>query len=286
MGLDINKIAERLKQLNESRSGGGFGYIELKDRTVVRVLPAREGEDMFYTEAYVHYGVGKSTDNPKGSVIVCPTTHGDDKPCPVCKVVKEMYALSKKKDDQYAKEAGKLGRKKRVYMNAIDRSEDLSNFEKRDDGWYNKAEDKKQSPVKVLAAGITVLKQILGIIVDPEYGDITDTEQGLDLIIKKTGSGFNTNYDTTTVRKESPLGFEDWQECLHDLSTFTKVKSYADIESVLDGGDVQADKEEDDYIPDPEPPKGDSKGKDKEEDDDDLQAEIKAAMERRKNRGK
>src|SRR5690606_9181927 len=89
----------------------------------------------------------------------------------------------------------------------------------------------------VFGSGIGIFKDILGLIVDPEYGDITDEKEGLDLIITKTGSGqFNTNYDVKTVRKESPVGFDGWEEELTDLSILTKSKSYDDIAAILDGG--------------------------------------------------
>ena len=125
-GLDIAKLAERLAQLdkNDNRESSGMSFLNIKDgRNVLRVLPAREGADVFYEEAWVHYGVGKSKDNKNGTMIVCPTTHNENAKCPVCELSSELKKLSSKKDDSYDKQARSIYRKKRVYYNAISRDE-------------------------------------------------------------------------------------------------------------------------------------------------------------------
>lgn len=296
--LDISKLAARLNELNENSNrgnGSSIGFIEIKDgRNVVRVLPPRDDMDSFAIEAWVHYGVGKTESNKKGSMVVCPKTHGEDKPCPVCEASSELKKLSKKKDDPYDKQARGLYRKKRVYYNAINRADDLSVYEQREeDGkqvWYNAETDEKDSPVKVLGTGIGVYKDIISLIVDPEYGDVTDAEEGLDLIITKTGSGqFNTKYDVKTVRKESPVGFDQWEEALNDLKPLTKCKTYDEILAIMDGEDPSANKnveESAQAATDMLPDKSEATEQSNEDagDDDALQAEIRAAMEKRKNR--
>lgn len=283
MGIDVSKLAERLSQLNTPRSSGSsLNFFSIKDgRNVARILPPSNKDNFFFEEVWVHYGVGKSDSDKKGQTVICPTTAGDNKPCPVCELVKELYSLSKKKDDTYSKQARDLGRKKRVYMNAIDRSDDLSKFKKNDEGkWINTETDKQESPIKVLAVGITVLKQLLGIITDPEYGDITDPEEGLDVIITKSGSGqMNTEYDTKTVRKNSPIGFDDWKDNLNDLSQLSKAKSYEDIAALLTGEKAKESEESEDDEEDTKESKEVAKGAD---DEEALQAEIQAALARRK----
>lgn len=300
--LDISALAEKLSQLNNTggnSNSSGMSFLTIKDgRNVLRLLPAREGADMFYEESWVHYGVGKSKTNKNGTMITCPTTHDENAACPVCEVSKEFYSLSTKKDDDYAKQAKALFRKKRVYFNVLSRDEDLSEFEKKGEGddakWHRG--DKEESPVKVYASGVGILKDIISLIIDPEYGDVTDEEEGLDLIITKTGSGqFNTKYDVKTVRKESPIGFDEWEECLVDLSLLTKAKDYDAIAKIMDGGSVDADEEDiDDSVEDAmsnmpdktskeEAPK--SSDSDEESDDNDaLSDDIKAAMLRRKSK--
>lgn len=277
--LDITKIAERLAQLNSNnKERSSIDYMSLKDgRNVLRVLPPKNEEDMFFQEAYIHYGVNKSSDNPKGMTIVCPTTLGESKPCPVCELSKQLKSLSKKRDDNYDKQARALMRKKRAYFNVIDRGDDLTSYTADENGKLTRknADDYTETPVKVLSTGVSILKDILGIIVDPEYGDITDATEGLDLIITKSGTGFNTEYDVKTVRKESAIGFDAWEDCLYDLSKVSVPKSYDEIANMLDGGE-QNDTEEEEEDNTPVNVGGNTEG------GDDLGADIQAALLRRR----
>lgn len=287
-GLNISKLAERLAQLN---SGGkqqtsSLSFLSIKDgRNVVRILPGK-GESDFATEVWVHYGVGKSEQNKNGTMVVCPTTKGENQSCPVCELSKQLRSLSKKKDDNYDKQSKQLYRKKRVYFNAISREEDLSNYEFVEDKWKNKESGDEESPVKVLGTGIGIYKDILSLIVDPEYGDITDPVKGLDLIITKSGSGqFNTEYDVKTVRKESAIGFDGWESALNDLSQLAKVKTYDEIAAIISGTKDEADDEdeedEDEVVT---APKSTAKEESSDEDDEDLQREIRAAIESRRKK--
>jgi gp32 DNA binding protein like len=293
--LDITKLAARLNELNTNTGGSGsnLGFLDIKDgRNVVRVLPPRDDMESFAEEVWVHYGVGKTETNKKGTMVVCPKTHGEDKPCPVCEASSELKKLSKKKDDAYDKQAKSLYRKKRVYYNAINRDEDLSVYEQRDeDGkpvWYNTESNEQESPVKVLGTGIGIYKDILKLIVDPEYGDVTDADEGLDLIITKSGSGqFNTEYDVKTVRKETPIGFAEWESALNDLKPLKKAKTYDELVAILQGEEPPTSNSDSSDGADTPPAKDADEpatNSDNADDDDALQEEIRAAMERRKNK--
>lgn len=299
--MDIKKLAEKLNQLNERSSsggsGGGMNFLSIKDgRNVIRILPPAPGKEDFYQEVWVHYGVGKTESNKRGSMVVCPTTHGEDKPCPVCELSKQYFELSTKKDDKYSKQAKSLFRKKRVYYNAISRDEDLAAYvmEKDEDGnmkWTNTKSESEfpESPIKVLGTGVGIFKDILGLIIDPEYGDVTHPEEGLDLIITKTGSGqYNTEYDVKTVRKESPTIPEDapqdlldnWQDMYNDLEPLAKAKSYDALLSLLNGEEEPTEEEQEEKE-EPEESTG-SSITDSEDDDDDMEEEIRKALARRR----
>ena len=288
MAMDISKLAERLSQLNTKVEYGeksGIEFITIKDgRNVIRILPPANPDALLGTEVWVHYGVGKTEANKKGTMVVCPKTHGEDKACPVCELSSEIKKLSKKKDDNYDKQAKSCYRKKRVYYDALPREEDPTTYSQDEDGKWINADGDESKPVKVLATGLGVYKDLLGIICDPEYGDITDPEKGLDIIITKSGSGqFDTKYDVKTVRKESPIGFGKWEECLNDLTKLTEVKSYDDLLALLDGTPTATKENK------PEAPKEDTTPKAPKEDSapestDNLQDEIMAALSRRKGK--
>lgn len=294
MGLNMEAIKARLNKLNESRGGGGgsnTSYLKINDgRNVVRVLPPREGAESFEQEVFVHYGVNK-TQNDNGKTVTCPTTHGEDKACPICEATKQLFKLSKKKDDRFEKEAKRMGRKKRVYYNVISRDEDLSAYSYKDNKWVKTVDgtEVEESPVKVMNSGVNVLKAIFGLIVDPEYGDVTDPVEGLDLIITKTGSGFDTKYEVKSVRKESPIGLEGWETALTDLSVFARVKTYEEIVAIVDGEAPTTKKEveedtEDEVKPTktPETEEPDTTPETEDDSDDDTDDAIEAALRRRR----
>lgn len=284
--LNLDKLKERLNELNTNNNNGGgsFGYVNLKDgRNVVRILPPKENGE-FVQEVFLHYGVGKSESNKKGTVVVCPTTHGDDKACPICEAVKELRNLSKAKDDTYSKQASQLGRKKRVYFNAIDRSLDLESFTKNSDGKYLDAEGKESNPVQILAVGTTVYKAILGIMCDPEYGDITDAQEGLDVIITKSGTGMNTEYDVKTVRREGPIGFADWESNLNDLTSLAKTKKYDEIAGILTGETTPEGDSDSSTGASAGETNTSTEAGGSEDSGEDMEAEIQAALRRRRGK--
>jgi len=289
--LDVNKLMGRLKELNESSGGqnNGMSFLSIKDgRNVVRILPPSDNMESFGEEVWVHYSVGKSSSNKNGTMVVCPKTKDENAKCPVCEASKELWNLSKKKDDDYQKQAKQLNRKKRVYYNAIDRAVDLSLFELREEDdkkvWYNTETNEKESPIKILGTGVGVYKDLIKLIVDPEYGDVTDPKEGLDIIITKSGSGqFNTEYDVKTVRKESAIGMDDWEEHLNDLEPLTKAKTYDEILTIMEGGEP-TESSEDESKGDDQDDSADTGTEGGSGGDEDLEDEIQAAIQRRRNK--
>lgn len=303
--VDIAALAKKLDEINNgnnnrSNQGTGLNYHSIKDgRNLFRILPPRDDMDSFAVEAWLHYGVGKTKEKPKGRTVICPKSRDENAKCPICELAFEYRGLSKDKNDRYGKLFDDTKRKKRVYFNAINREDDLAKYEKDAEGkWRNTEsdEDREESPVKVLATGFGIYQDLLKIIVDPEYGDFTDPEEGLDIIITKSGSGrYNTEYDVKTVRKESPIGFDEWEECmeLNDLNKLSEQKlSYDELAKLLTGAEATEDDDEEDDEPQEksstnskgEEPKDDTNTDGDSEDDGDLDDEIAKALARRKKK--
>lgn len=298
MGFNMDKLKSKLEGLNNN-TGGNSGpsnqFVKIEDgKNRVRLLPAAPGREPeeFYEEVWVHYGVGKNSENKNGTMVVCPKTHDENAKCPVCELSKQYNDLSKKKDDKYHKMAKDIYKKKRVYFNAIPRNIDLDDFELNDEGkWINtNDDDKEESPIKVLGVGVSVFKEILKLVVDPEYGeDLVKVEKGLDITITKEGSGrYNTEYSVAPARKESdafpedeaPEGLaENFEEHLNDLAEFSKAKSYDELADMLDGGTTDPDDQDDKDEEEEEKPKKNKKNKkskklkdlEDEEDEDDSE---------------
>ncbi|MNW28087.1 hypothetical protein D3C74_48990 [compost metagenome] len=227
MGLDIEALKKKLVETQEKMkgsggSGGDFSFWSPKDgRNVIRILPAKPGTaDDFYAEARVHYNVG-----PNKKMVTCGKVARSS--CAVCDFVDALFKSGDKEDEKLAK---RMKATSRYYFNVIDRSveEDSEDYGK----------------VLVFGSGATIFTDILGIICDPDYGDITDADEGYDIIINKSGKGLDTEYKTNARPKQTPIGVEDWAEKLVDLSFFSKPKSDEDLEAILEGKDPKESKDE------------------------------------------
>lgn len=225
MGLDIDKLRQKLqdtKEKQQNRGGGKVDYWKPKDgRNVIRILPAKDGQE-FYSEAVVRYNVG-----PKNRMVTVPTDSKE--PCPIREFVDALYKSGDKGDEKLAK---KMKASTRYYFNVIDRSVEEDSEE------YGK--------VLVFGCGTTIFTDILGIIVDPDFGDITNPDEGYDIIITKSGKGLDTEYKTVARPKQTAIGIADWREKLYDLAKIATPKSLEKREQILSGEDSEDDEDDDD----------------------------------------
>lgn len=178
--------------------------------------------DSFYSEGFVHYGIGESN-----RMITCPKTFNSKNKCPICEHVEELQQSKSKADKDLA---NSIRAKRAIYVNVINRDDD------------------DESP-KVLRIGVTILKGILELICDADYGDITDPETGRDITITKNGKGLNTTYTVMPKPKDSLVSEEqtpeEIEEEMTDLDSLFVEKSYDEIYSILN--DEDSDDEDEDY---------------------------------------
>ncbi len=188
-------------------TGGKTNYVKLKDgANVVRVLPPWSDECVPYKQAAFHYGVVQKR------ALACPKKmHGND--CPICDEVDRLFATGDKRDEE---EARQFMSKWRVFYNVIDRSDEAAG-------------------VQVLGVGNSIHERVTSFFADPDYGDISNIDDGTDVVIDKTGSGFNTRYTTSCKRNATPLSdhdddIDEWLDSLVDLDVIVKEYSYEDLE--------------------------------------------------------
>ena len=182
---------------------------------LVRILPPTDGL-LFYKKVGVHYRLVGS------GMEYCPKVTSDH-PCPVCEVVEQ---LKKMKTSVAMQIVNRLAVVERFLMNVIPLKE---------------GEDKV---IRQYLAPKTVRLAILKIVLDPDYGDITDLERGRNVVIEKIqGSGGFVNYSVRAKPKETSIreviGRELRMEEIPDLNEFVKrrMKGYDELKAVLYGGD-------------------------------------------------
>ena len=192
MSLDLNKIRERLTNLKSNGGKSSQFWRPQEGETKVRIVPTADGDP--FKDYYFHYNVGK---NPG---FLCPKrNYGED--CAVCDFATKLY---KDGTTESIKEAKNLFVRQRFFTPVLVRGEE-------DEG------------VKVWGFGKMAYENLLSLVLNPEYGDITDVEAGTDLTI-----GYGKPPGTPRRKSSSLCDEMDPKRCAELL------ESIPDFESLFD----------------------------------------------------
>ena len=213
MGLDLDDLKQyhaKVEKKLAGESAGRPGYISLSDKTRIRIMPPHQDMRRFFTEIRVHYGVGEDEEK-----IYCPKMDG--KKCPVCSYVKKLYKSGDSQDREFA---SRIGAKSRYLCNVID-------------------VDDTKAGVQKFEFGIKTLNPILGIINDPDFGDITDQLTGRVLTITKTmvkdpkSKREWPNYDIRAGGKPSSIkNTKAWKSLLKKLNNLDEEAEFLTTEEI------------------------------------------------------
>ena len=205
MNLDeIRKRMDRLQNKSNGKSGGEFRKNFWKppsgEKSVVRIVPYKHNKDVPFTELYFYFGIGK----PR-----MMSLSNFDESDPILEFASQLRKSNEPDNVELAK---KLYPKMRIFAPVLVRGE----------------EDKG---VRFWEFGKMVYTELLGVMMDEDYGDITDIAAGRDITVEvipaaETGKMF----DTTTVRVkpvQSPLskdgsaaeGYLDNQKDIKEIFT-------------------------------------------------------------------
>ena len=262
--LNMDAI-QQAKALLERKGGNSTNFDKLSNgKNLRRILWPKGTKDLCYSEGYIHFGLGG---DGRGSC-VCRKTNNPTNRCPICEYV---YQLQKSKDKNDRKLADNLRGRKRVYFNVIDRDDSTS--------------DSDIPTVKILAVGLTVQRQIITLLCDPDYGDITDPQTGRDITIKRSGQGLNTEY--SIIPKPNSTVFstavseQELENMMVDLDSLWKIPTIEEAQNLLYGNNEESDDFSNEE-PNPKSPFVDSpsptKSFDDSDDYDDLELEELKVM--------
>ena len=174
--MDLSKIKSRLDRLNNPGKGkssdfkANFWRAPVGEKSVIRIVPYKHNKDFPFSELYFYFGIGK----PR--MIALSNFEESD---PILEFATQLKKSGDKENGELAK---KLYPKLRIFAPVVVRGE----------------EDKG---VRFWEFGKMVYQELLGVMSDEDYGDITDISKGRDINVevipaKETGKMFNT----TTVR--------------------------------------------------------------------------------------
>jgi len=175
MNLDeIRKRMDRLQNKSNGKSSSDFKKNFWKppsgEKSIVRIVPYKHNKDVPFTELYFYFGI----DKPR---MLALSNFDESDP-----ILEFASKLRKTNDPDNVALAKKLFPKMRILAPVLVRGE----------------EDKG---VRFWEFGKMVYQELLGVMMDEDYGDITDIAAGRDITVevipaKETGK----MYDTTTVR--------------------------------------------------------------------------------------
>lgn len=152
--MDLNKIKQKLQDLETTKGGGSkFKWSPTPGKHVIRMVPYIHNKDWPFIELFFYYKLKKQT-------ILSPITFG--KPDPVQEFVDQLKATGDKED---WKTAIAMQAKPRTYMPIIVRG-------KEDEG------------VKFWGFGKQIYQELLKVIDDPDYGDISHPKTGRDITVE------------------------------------------------------------------------------------------------------
>ena len=210
MAIDFDAIRKKLNQLSGANSKRNVMWRPPEgETTTVRILGFADNDGNPFKERWFYYNIG----NYPGLL----SPHQFGKPDPIQELIQKLKSEGTKESYEMAK---KLYPKMRTYAAVIVRGEESEG-------------------VKLWAFGKTVYQALLNVMLDPDYGDITDVYEGHDVKVtctKQAGRQWAMT-DVMPRPKSTPLGtkseIKNWQENIPELDDLYQLKSYEQLENII-----------------------------------------------------
>ena len=225
--MDLNAIKNRLSQLQTTNNRTSNLWKPQPGNQIVRIVPYKFNKDNPFIELYFHYDLG-------GKNYLSPISFG--RPDPIEEFAQKLKSTGSKDDYRLGR---KVEAKMRTYAPVVVRGEESQG-------------------VKFWGFGKTVYQELLSIIADPDYGDITDTVSGRDIaVVFKTAEETGKSFPSTSIRvkpNQTPITedaslLETLTENQKNITEIYQEQSYEDLTQALNdylnGGNSSTDTEED-----------------------------------------
>ena len=215
MALDLSRMKEKL-QTSESggRSKGDSAFWRpAEGDQEIRILPTEDGDP--FKVYHFHYNLGEAS---RGGVLCPKRQYGDN--CPICDFASKLWQEG---TDESKKMAKSLFVRQRFFSPVIVRGEEGVG-------------------VKVWGYGKTIYETLLGLVLNPDYGDITDVDTGVDLSLTYTLPKTKGAFPTTNLvpkRKSSAIDRDKKVvkailESIPDIESQFQRKSTKDVQAILE----------------------------------------------------
>ena len=230
MAIDFDAIRQKLDRLSGTNKNRSVTWKPTEgEEHTVRLLSFPDNDGQPFKELWFYYNIG----NQRG--LLTPHQHGN--PDPIQELINTLRDEGTKESYDLCK---KLYPKMRTYAPVIVRGE----------------EDKG---VQIWGFGKTVYQNLLGLMLDEDYGDITDPISGRDIKVACTKQA-GKKWAMTEVRprgKQSKLSSnadtaKEWLDNIPNLDDIYQCKSYDELSKIINDWVSDTDNETSDgYSPTP-----------------------------------
>jgi hypothetical protein len=182
----------------------------------IRIVPSPDGDPL--KEMFFHYNVG----DHKGGIVCPKRNYGED--CPICEFASALWKEGTGNNDEESKKLAKsLFVRARFFSPVIIRGRE-------DEG------------VKMYGYGKRAYENLLGYILDPDYGDITDPLEGTDIALTYTKPTTPGAYPQTSLkmRRNTSSLLEDTEaipallDGIPDFDSLFERQTPEQIDAILD----------------------------------------------------
>lgn len=222
MALDFDAIKRKLERLSgNTKNRSSMWKPEEGNKYTVRLLSFPNNDGQPFKELQFYYNI------PGQRGLLAPSQFGQRDP--IQELITKLRDEGTKESYEMAK---KLYPKMRVYAPVVVRGE----------------EDKG---VQIWSFGKLVYQALLSLMMDEDYGDITDLKTGTDITVTCTKAPGQQWAKTEVLpkRKASPLSSDktqvkEWVDSIPDLTQMFQVKSYDELSGIvnnwLNGEDTES----------------------------------------------
>jgi len=226
MAIDFDAIRKKLDRLSGNSKNRSLTWRPTEgEEHTVRLLSFPDNDGQPFRELWFYYNIGKE----RG--LLSPHQFGN--PDPIQELINKLREDGSKESYELAK---KLYPKMRTYAPVIVRGE----------------EDRG---VQIWGFGKMVYQGLLGLMLDEDYGDITDPTEGRDIKVvcsKQPGK----KWAMTEVRprgKQSPLSADatqatEWISSIPNLDDIYDCKSYDELSKIVNDWLSEGDEESEDEV--------------------------------------
>ena len=222
--MDLNAIKNRLNQLQTTNTRTSNLWKPQPGTQVVRIVPYKFNQSNPFIELYFHYDLG-------GKNYLSPISFG--RPDPIEEFAQKLKSTGSKDDYRLGR---KVEAKMRTFAPVVVRGED-------------------KEGVRFWGFGKTVYQELLSIIADPDYGDITDPVSGRDVAVEfKTAEETGKSFPSTSIRvkpNQTPITedasvLESIKESQKNITEIYQEQSYDELTTALNeylNGDSESKEE-------------------------------------------